>query len=342
MIIRKHCDPSSSEFCGRCGLIRAAFLATFGGLLLAAPGCAQRVPPPPPPGYTAPAAPAPGGPPPPPLQASTTAGSTISGTVRSFNYGPGGLDGLILDRGVVVHFPPEYANQVSAIAPVGTSITATGWSHAGPAGDTLFDAATITNRRTKTAITVTPAGPPPPVPGPAGVAPPPPPGAGASAPPPPPPDDGVAPPPPPRGPRARRGPGGPVPPPPPPNAAATPVPPPNAPGPAQGDIAGPPPPPPAPAGTGVAAGWQRASATVRSAIERFNFGPNGETNGVLLKNGTLALMPPDVASQVRSLARTGATISVSGIPRQGIDGRTIIDVQTITVGGRVIGSGPVR
>lgn len=38
--------------------------------------------------------------------------TTITGVVRSFNYGPGGLDGLILDSGTVVHFPPEYGNRV--------------------------------------------------------------------------------------------------------------------------------------------------------------------------------------------------------------------------------------
>ena len=142
-------------------------------------------PPPPPPGPSAFVAPPP--PPPPrgrrgPLPPGPDAeGSrtTLSGVVRSFNYGPGGLDGLILDQGTVVHFPPEYSSQVSSAAPVGSAVAASGWSHIGPAGDTLFDADTITNQRSRASITMAD-GPPPLPPGP-----PPPPGSRAFAGPPP-------------------------------------------------------------------------------------------------------------------------------------------------------------
>ncbi len=101
-----------------------------------------------------------------------------------------------------------------------------------------------------------------------------------------------------------------------------------------------PPPPPDSAGPDTAGGWPRLSYTVRSAIQRFNFGSNGETNGVLLQNGTLALLPPELATQVLSSGRVGTTVSIAGTARQGVDGRTVVDVQTITVRGRVIGSAP--
>ena len=123
-------------------------------------------PPPPPPGPSAFVPPPP--PPPPrgrrgPLSAPGEQGSrtTVSGVVRSFNYGPGGLDDLVLDQGTVIHFPLEYSSQVSAAAPVGSAVAASGWSHIGPAGDTLFDADTITNQRSSASIAMA-AGPPPP------------------------------------------------------------------------------------------------------------------------------------------------------------------------------------
>jgi hypothetical protein len=145
-------------------------------------------PPPPPPGPSAfigqapPPPPPPRGrreplPPGPPAQGPRT---TVSGIVRSFNYGPGGLDGLVLDQGTVVHFPLEYGERVSAAAPVGSAIAASGWSHTGPAGDTSFDADTITNKRNSASV-VMDSGPPLPMPGP-----PPAPGAPAYPAPPPP------------------------------------------------------------------------------------------------------------------------------------------------------------
>jgi hypothetical protein len=67
----------------------------------------------------------PGPPPPPPTEGSQT---TVTGVVRNFSYGPGGLDGLILDRGTVIRFPPEYSERVASVAPIGSSVTASGWS----------------------------------------------------------------------------------------------------------------------------------------------------------------------------------------------------------------------
>ena len=153
-------------------------------------------PPPPPPGPSAFVAPPPPPPPPrgrwrpaPPGPGAQGSRTTISGVVRDFNYGPGGLDGIILNQGTVVHFPPEYSSQVSSAAPVGSAVAASGWSHIGPAGDTLFDADTITNQRSRASITMTagPPAPPPPGPPPPGpsafFAPPPPPGPPPPAPP---------------------------------------------------------------------------------------------------------------------------------------------------------------
>ena len=129
----------------------------------------QTAPPPPgaPPG---PADPNATGAPPPPLtpQPSPVASNpgtdtTITGVVRSFNYGPAGeVIGVILDQGTVVYFPPEQAGQVIQLVQVGSRIRVRGWVRQGPAGNALLGAETITNRTTGNSISVADQPPPPP------------------------------------------------------------------------------------------------------------------------------------------------------------------------------------
>jgi hypothetical protein len=211
-------------------------------------------PPPPPPreGFAPPPPPAPEG-----------ARTALRGVVRSFNYGPGGLDGLVLDRGQVVHFPPEYATQIATIAPIGSSVSVSGWPHTGPAGDTTFDADSITNQRTGASLAVT-NGPPPP-------APPGPPGPGR----------------------------GPAPPPPPPAPAAW--------GP------GPPQPPAGPAGAYIPAAGSSAApaaaASLSGTIRSFNYGLDGQINGLILSDGTAVYFPPELGSRSRAPCRlAGASL----------------------------------
>ena len=132
---------------------------------------AQAPPLPPPPGgagyWTPPPPPpprrgrGPGGPPPP--AAGSTA--TVQGTVRSLSYGPAGdVNGIILDQGTEAHVPPEQANQLNSLAPIGAQIQVSGWAHTGPLGDTHVDATTITNVNNKTTVSFQ-IPPPPPGPG---------------------------------------------------------------------------------------------------------------------------------------------------------------------------------
>lgn len=222
---------------------------------------------------------------PPPAAAGQTA---ISGIVRSFNYGPGGLDGLILDQGTIVHFPPEYGNQVNTVAPVGASVVASGWSHTGPAGDTLFDATNITNRRTNAAITVT---------------------AGPAAPGPPPPP--AAPPPPPPGPPA-------------PPAGSPPPP-------LAGPVgASPPAPPLGVQNAPVSPAPPVAEATVTGVVRSFNYGPDGQVNGLILSSGTVAYFPPEYSLQVTRTIPVSGRVRVMGSPRPGPTGNQLIDAETIT------------
>jgi hypothetical protein len=123
-------------------------------------GAGYWTPPPPPPPRRGRG---PGGPPPPAQAIAST--TTIQGSVRSLSYGPAGdVNGVILDQGTEVHVPPDQANQLNSLAPVGTRIQASGWIHTGPFGDTHVDATTITNLNSKATMSfATP--PPPPGPG---------------------------------------------------------------------------------------------------------------------------------------------------------------------------------
>jgi hypothetical protein len=251
----------------------------LGGVLLLAgfgvASCRAQPPVPPPPAAVLPPPPR-RGPVPPEARGFDGSRTTISGVVRNFNYGPGGLDGLILDRGTVIHIPPEYANQASSIAPIGSSVSASGWSHIGPAGDTHFDADSITNKRTRASLNIaadrSPAPPGPP-------APPPPPGR-------------YGPPPPPLAPANYAAPAGPV----------------------------------APALSGPASQASATAGTVRS----FNYGPDGQLNGLILTDGTVAYFPPEFASQVTSMVSLNGRVTITGWPRVGATGNRLVDAEAIT------------
>ncbi len=81
-------------------------------------------------------------------------------------------------------------------------------------------------------------------------------------------------------------------------------------------------------------------------IQQLNYGPDGAINGFLFENGTLATVPPFAATNP-SFLRVGATVAYSGYARNTISGRTVIDVQTVTINGQPLtlgmagpGSGP--
>jgi hypothetical protein len=73
-----------------------------------------------------------------------------------------------------------------------------------------------------------------------------------------------------------------------------------------------------------------APYTSSGKVQQLNYGPDGAINGFLLDNGTLATMPPFSASQP-SAVRVGSSVSVAGTARATMSGRTVVDVQTITV-----------
>ena len=252
------------------------------------PGPAAFAPPPPPPGRGGRGPMLPG-----PLEQG--ARTTVTGVVQSFSYGPGGLDGLILDRGTVVHFPLEYSRQVSAAAPVGSAVTAIGCSHSGPAGDTHFDADTITNQRSRASIAVV-ARPPGPLPGPRPPVPP------ALAGPPTPPE-------PPAGPVGY---GPPPPPSPSPPEAGRHVSSPSA-------YAVPSPVAPPTQSTGIV-------GTVRS----YNYEISGQVNGLVLSDGTAVYFPAEFGTQVAGIVSLNGRVRVTGWSRIGPRGNSLMDAEVIT------------
>ena len=70
-------------------------------------------------------------------------------------------------------------------------------------------------------------------------------------------------------------------------------------------------------------------------IQQLNYDREGAVNGFLLDNGTFAMLPPFSANNPSSI-RPGVPISFTGYARISISGRTIVDLQTITLNGQTI------
>src|ERR1700679_2744269 len=68
---------------------------------------------------------------------------------------------------------------------------------------------------------------------------------------------------------------------------------------------------------GQAAPLARTMSSRRGTIKAFNSGPNGETNGFILSDGTAILFPAEMGDQFRSTVREGSRISVTGMSRAG-------------------------
>ncbi len=122
-------------------------------------------PPPPPPGAPRPL----GG-----IDRRDGAAQTVRGTVQRFTTAPRGeVDGAVLDDGTWLHWPPHLQDRFANLLKEGDRAQATGRTETGPAGDTHFEVQSVTNLRTN-ATAENPdlaAAPPPPAPGPRGIAP---------------------------------------------------------------------------------------------------------------------------------------------------------------------------
>ncbi|HEX4809319.1 MAG TPA: hypothetical protein VH325_10330 [Bryobacteraceae bacterium] len=68
-------------------------------------------------------------------------------------------------------------------------------------------------------------------------------------------------------------------------------------------------------------------------IQQLNYGPDGAINGFLLDNGTLAAVPAFAATNPSSI-HAGATVAYTGYARSTLAGRTVVDVQSLTINGQ--------
>jgi hypothetical protein len=76
-----------------------------------------------------------------------------TGTVKEFTTAPKGeVDGLILNDGTWIHWPPHLGDRFSDLASKGDRIKAAGYMETGPKGDTKLEVSTLTNLRTKKSV----------------------------------------------------------------------------------------------------------------------------------------------------------------------------------------------
>ena len=86
---------------------------------------------------------------------------TVTGTVKDFTTAPKGeADGLILDDGTWVHWPPHLGDRFGDMAQKGDKVRVSGYMETAE-GDTKLEVSTLTNLRTRKAID-NPDRPPPP------------------------------------------------------------------------------------------------------------------------------------------------------------------------------------
>jgi hypothetical protein len=91
-------------------------------------------------------------------------------------------------------------------------------------------------------------------------------------------------------------------------------------------------PPPANAyGPGFAA---QPAYSRKGTIKAFNLGPNGETDGLILSDGTAVFFPPETAEPLRASIKEGSRVTFTGVSRPGAFNRLIVDAQTITANGQ--------
>jgi hypothetical protein len=72
----------------------------------------------------------------------------------------------------------------------------------------------------------------------------------------------------------------------------------------------------------------------KGAIKAFNLGPNGETDGLILSDGTAVFFPSETGETLRASIREGSRVAFTGVSRPGAFNRLIVDAQTISANGR--------
>jgi len=75
---------------------------------------------------------------------------TVTGEVDSFTKAPKGeVDGMKLDDGTVVHWPPHMEKQFTEIVKKGDRVRVVGWDETKPKGEKVLEVRSVTNLATK-------------------------------------------------------------------------------------------------------------------------------------------------------------------------------------------------
>jgi hypothetical protein len=83
-------------------------------------------------------------------QAATT---TVRGTVKALTTAPmGEKDGIMLEDGTWLHWPPHLEDQFADIGRTGDELEAVGRRETGPRGDSHFEVRSVTNLRTNAKV----------------------------------------------------------------------------------------------------------------------------------------------------------------------------------------------
>ena len=72
----------------------------------------------------------------------------------------------------------------------------------------------------------------------------------------------------------------------------------------------------------------------KGTIKAFNLGPNGETDGLILSDGTAVFFPAETGEPLRASIKEGSRITFTGVSRPGAFNRLVVDAQTITANGQ--------
>jgi hypothetical protein len=72
----------------------------------------------------------------------------------------------------------------------------------------------------------------------------------------------------------------------------------------------------------------------KGTIKAFNLGPNGETDGLILSDGTAVFFPPETGEPLRASIKEGSRITFTGVSRPVAFNRVVVDAQTITANGQ--------
>lgn len=97
--------------------------------------------------------------------------------------------------------------------------------------------------------------------------------------------------------------------------------------------------PPAPPESGGVSNYAQQAFSSNGTIRSWNYGPNGDVNGFTLDRNVLVMLPPEFGATLANMARLGSRVSVSGYGRSGLNVRTVVDAQLLTVNGQQLNVG---